>query len=441
MRKYTEIEYEKHSAMKILAGLTVFFFFSFPYAQARVQLHFPQGSLEQALFEDASDGTFHRLGLEQAALIASGVGQKDLLKYIQKIDSIQNHISLLSLRRPMKKRPVEERGRIILAYLHQTIFKKYDVDATEIQKTLDHGLFNCVSATLLFNILCERFQIKTAGMEIPTHVYSVMSGNLTGSRRFEVETTSPRGFDSVDIHKNEFIFRPDIQTWSGKRVVDKVPLIAVIYYNRGMTWIKDKNYGEALRFYLRAYLLDPQFPDLGSLLAELYTVWAHEFFSRGDFLSAIGIMKTGLAMISGEKILLEKIPLKRNLSAALLNQANIDMNQEKWTVAEARIAEASELGAYGSTLFQNRRSLYYLWGEALINRKDWSKALNLYRKANKFYPSEKGYRQNLIWVYSKVGEDFVRKRQLKEAHEWFGRAYEETKEVQFQRIELCLEKV
>ena len=115
--------------MKILAGL-MYLFFSFQCAESRVQLKFPRGSLEEALFEDASDGTFHRLGLEQAALIASGVQQKDLLYYIQKIDSIQNHISL---QWTMKKRSADQKGRIILNYLHHRIFKKYDVDATEIQ--------------------------------------------------------------------------------------------------------------------------------------------------------------------------------------------------------------------------------------------------------------------------------------------------------------------
>lgn len=337
-------------------GVSSFLLIALTCAEAGPRLYFPKGSLEEALFEDARDGTFHRLSLEQAALIASGVSSRDLLKYIQKIDSLYNHIAL---RWSMAKRSDIDKGKIILNFLHRTTFKTYHPYATEIQQTLDHGRFNCVSSTLLFNILCERFQVNTQGIEIPTHIYSGIVDPHSKKIAQEVQTTSPLGFWIKEIPYNEFISHPDIQSWKGKRFVGKVALVAVIYYNRGIYWISQKNYGKALPYYRRAYELDPSFPNLKTLLAALYNEWGNQFFETEIYLKAIETYRTGLFFL--EPHAEEPIPLEKNLTSALINQANIAIHHRQWTQAQVFLQQAKGMGHFRDVIENNEKVLYYAW--------------------------------------------------------------------------------
>lgn len=275
-------------------------------------LKLPRGSLEEALFEDAQDKRLDRLSLEQAALIASGVSQKDLPRYIQKIDSFYNQLVLAY---PMKRLSSNQKAQVILLFLHARVFKKYHPTATEIQKTLREGLYNCVSATLLFNILCERFGISTAAREVPTHVFSIFLDPIS-RKNIEVETTSPHGClisgSTRVVQRNEFIYNSHLQTWKGKRTVKGVALIAVIYYNQGIYWIHEERYLQALPFYLKAYILDPDLPDLAALLTDLYLIFANSFFERKDFGNAIRTCEEALSFIKENS---QSATLRKNLKA------------------------------------------------------------------------------------------------------------------------------
>ncbi|MBI1870584.1 MAG: tetratricopeptide repeat protein [Chlamydiae bacterium] len=289
-----------------------------------LDLTFSKGSLENTLFEDVRYQKLGRLSLEQAALIASGVSQRELPLYHQKIDALYNRIAL-SL--PFKKLPLLDRAEFILVFLHQTVFKKYDASATEIQKTLDQGLFNCVSATLLFNILCERFHIKTVGLEIPTHLDAAVLDPGRPRKFFEVQTTIPLGFWVKDSTVNEFVYDSKVQTWKGKRPVEGSRLIAVIYYNRGMDWIRQNRMEEALPFYLKAYELDPHFPDLERIIAALYVEWGNQYFKNTDYKRAVEIYSEGIEFLKDRR---KTWPiLERNRSAALLNQERMRQCLEK----------------------------------------------------------------------------------------------------------------
>lgn len=415
------------------AGLSAFLLFVISLSNAAPPMEFSKGSLEEALYEDAADGVLNRLSLEQAVFIASGVSQKELPSYIQKIDSVYNK---MAVRWPMKSLPPLQRGQVILNFLHKNIFKSYEASATEVQKTLDTGRFNCVSSTLLFNILCERFGLSTESVEVPTHLYAVLK---TPERNFRVETTIPNGFFDIHSRLNEFIYNRLIQTWKGKRTVNDVTLIAVIYYNRGLPWIRDKNYAGALPFYQRAYQLDAQFPDLSSLILDLYTSWGNVFFENQDYEKAAHIYEKGAAFLkSGD--CKSSSALKGNLTAALINTANSEMRRKHWAQASSLLQKAQTIGPLQSMIIHNQKVLFYNWGEDRIQEKMWPEALRIYQTARKIFPQEKGFRQNLIWTYAKIGEDFLKKGQTQEALAWFHQAYQETREPTFNKACQWLKK-
>lgn len=398
---------------------------------------FPRGSLEEALFEDASDGTLNRVSLEQAALIASGVSQDDLVKYIQKIDSLYNHIAL---RWPMKKLTAMERGQIILYFLHRTTLRFYDPSATEIQKALDEGRFNCVSATLLFNVLCARFGVPVQGVEIPAHVYSAVVTAQSPQGVHEVQPTVPEGFRTTSFRSAPVPAELMIETWKGKRFLNDVPLVAVIYYNRGIEWIRRNNYAAALPFYERAYILDPDFPALASLIAEIYTAWGNQFFAAGDYRAAIAKYSMGLSFVQRTGIKADRTALKANLAASYINEANAKMNESHWDDAAVLLESAWKTGVKLEVSLHNLKALYYRRGQSCVDRQDWQAALKTYREALKRFPQEDGFRKNLSWTYAKIGTLMVERQQFEQAREWFQMAYRETGESSFARLDQIVDR-
>jgi tetratricopeptide (TPR) repeat protein len=344
----------------------------------------------------------------------------------------------------MKKLTPVQKGQVILYFLHRTTLKNYQPSATELQKALDQGDYNCVSSTLLFNILCARFNVRTTGIEVPTHVYSAVLDSHPRKKIYEVQTTTPQGFwvtDQTYLKHNEFISHPHLQTWKGKRHVAEVALIAVIYYNRGIDWIRKEDYIQALPFYRRAFRLDPHFPNLTSLLAELYTGVGNQFFEKDDYSKAIQMYREGLSFFAQRKDHSDPLPLSENLTAAFINQANLAMNQKKWPQALALLQQAQNLGFFRQTILHNRKAMYYAWGQDRIDQKNWHEALSVYRNARKEFPQEKGFHQNLSWTYAKIGEELFKGHQFKRAKEWYALAYRETGEPNFMKVKKWLEKV
>src|SRR5205823_4947022 len=82
------------------------------------------------------------------------------------------------------------------AYLHKSILHGgYDLGASDLRQALDHGRFNCVTASLLFDCLAARFELKAQGLELPGHAMSRLE--LPGET-LDIETTCPRWFALID---------------------------------------------------------------------------------------------------------------------------------------------------------------------------------------------------------------------------------------------------
>ncbi len=113
--------------------------------------------LERRLFDKIHDGHFGRFSLLQAGLIAGGVdGDDELRRYCRRFDTFVE-----SLRRSGKVRGTpRERAQAVFAFLHQSILRGgYNLQASDLRQTFDHGRFNCVTASILFNCLAERFEL------------------------------------------------------------------------------------------------------------------------------------------------------------------------------------------------------------------------------------------------------------------------------------------
>ena len=80
----------------------------------------------------------------------------------------------------------QEQAQAIFEFMHRRILiAGYSRNCTDLATTLEHGRFNCVSATVLFNCLAERFDLRVCGLETPGHALSrlILPGRRTSTSR------------------------------------------------------------------------------------------------------------------------------------------------------------------------------------------------------------------------------------------------------------------
>ncbi len=197
----------------------------------------------------------------------------------------------------------ERLTRDVFESLHRELLTKpYDIDCTELGKVFATGHFNCVSATILFNVLAEKVGLDVCALEMPGHALSRVK---FGGTSMNLETTCPNWFElRTESARTDatlqrvapvaaFIARPvgqpvdaavepvvELNGASQKsqaeelREITPVQLIATIYYNQGVDFHAEGRYAEAALANIKALHLDPQSETAwGNLMAAMNN-WA-----------------------------------------------------------------------------------------------------------------------------------------------------------------------
>jgi tetratricopeptide (TPR) repeat protein len=239
--------------------------------------------LEQRLFDQIRDGRFGKFSLLEAGLIAGGVDRADeLRRYGKRFDALAE-----SLRRSGQVHgDVQEKARAVLAFLHRSILTGgYSLQASDVRQAFDGGRFNCVTASLLFNSLAERFGLKVVGLELPGHA---MSRLVLPDETLDIETTSPRWPAGIDRPSSGRPRQPP-------RTVTEVELVATIYYNRGVDLLAEKDFAAAVSANAKALRLDPRNATAkGNFLATVNN-WAIALATSGEYEKAAQLLQLGLA--------------------------------------------------------------------------------------------------------------------------------------------------
>ena len=269
--------------------------------------------LERRLFEQIQDGRFGKFSLLAAGLIAGGADRdEEVHRYCQRFDA-----QVDALRRSGEVRGTpRERAQAVFTFLHHSILRGgYNLQASDLRQTFDHGRFNCVTASLLFNCLAQRFELKAVGLEIPGHA---MSRLKLPDETLDIETTCPRWFTPVDRRSaanfppagkpaptengtataelaEQSPARRATQPRQSLRQVSEVQLVATIYYNRGVDLLAEKRYAEAADANAKAVRLDPQNATAkGNFLATINN-WAIDLATSGEYERAAELFRLGLA--------------------------------------------------------------------------------------------------------------------------------------------------
>ncbi len=245
---------------------------------SRVALEASDGA-EGGLLADAADGRLDQFSLFDAALIASGSSDAE---YAAKCRTRIERLRASVERAITDEMSVRDRAREIFRRLHAELLTgQYRATCTELHRTLDDGHYNCVTATILYRCLCEKFGVPVKTIAETGHVYC----RLEGDRPIAIQTTTTEGFAAIDAS-------------SGGREITEVQLLAKLYYNRGVSLLEQDQFRQAFDLLQIGHRLDRQDQIAWRNILACVNNWALSECDAGRFRQAAELLLRGLEMDS-----------------------------------------------------------------------------------------------------------------------------------------------
>ena len=178
----------------------------------------------------------------------------------------------------------EARAAFVFAYLHRHLLTgDYAADAYQVARTLQTGDYNCLSATILFQLFCEACDIPVRGRSEPAHVCC----ELAGARPLRIEMTLPDWQEATR--------QTNGASFADGRQVNSVHLLAKLFFNRSVQLqTRTAAYPTALAAAWMAVCLDPQDDAARQNLAACLNNWALVECEHGHLGLAEELLSAGL---------------------------------------------------------------------------------------------------------------------------------------------------
>ena len=152
-----------------------------------------------------------------------------------------------------------EQAEAALAYMHEGLLKRYDERQTGVDVLLERGSYNCVSSGVVYAILLKALGLRVWGVRTSDHAFCRVQA---GEQAFDVETTSPFGFDPGTRKE----FTDDFGTVTGysyvppsnyrdRRDIGEKQLLGLILFNRTAFASERREYLAAVPPAVDAYAL------------------------------------------------------------------------------------------------------------------------------------------------------------------------------------------
>ncbi len=231
-------------------------------------LHF-HSSFEKQLFENISNKKpFDTLGLFMA--IDKDITDKDVQRTKMNLFGPSDRFYASY----NKSKPQNKFIKDLFNFTHRSFLKKYDIDVY-FNSIENNGIYNCVTASALYSLFFERYNIQYNIKEAPTHVYLIAN---PGTSNIMIETTSPQaGYFMPDARfkksyldylvDNKSITREEIyasgediafeKNYYNQEKISIVELAALQYYNYGISLLDKKDYMGAFNQFEKSYFLYP----------------------------------------------------------------------------------------------------------------------------------------------------------------------------------------
>ena len=178
---------------------------------------------------------------------------------LQKGFEIFSSVCSLIDSRDFKALDEEEKGKRILDIIYKKILTRYEENQTRLDTALETGVYNCVSASLIYMMGAKYAGLEVRGQKTPVHAFCTVY--LSDGRKIDVETTNPFGFDpgkkeivSESDEYTEYYFVPKMKYRNRIEVSDKV-FTGLVCGNLCSDYLKSGDYGKAVPLAAFRYLL------------------------------------------------------------------------------------------------------------------------------------------------------------------------------------------
>ena len=297
---------------------------------------------EAALLRDAEDGRWDEIDLFDAALIAEGLTARE--RRAPQREKFERFAAELATLTERETDPLEK-TKIVYEYLHDVVLtEKYNLNCSSLVASLENGVFNCVSATALFNCFAARSGLEVAALETTGHAKSRVKfadsfldlettcsswerlpdkirayarpRDVANAENDENQADATASFQNVSFESRETPADAGSTTFDAStatpdaplgysytrvrkpmREIGDVELVATIYYNVGVDFYQKERFEEAIVAYVKAARLAPNNPTiLGNLKATLNN-WAIQIAMKDrNFERAIQVAEQGLLL-------------------------------------------------------------------------------------------------------------------------------------------------
>ncbi len=321
----------KHSLSLSCSILVLFFFlFSFPFALNAGETSEKVRTIpsEHAVRLSGAGGPIFLDDFIECALLFSGTEYDDLVHERAEVYSV---ISELTEAVGAEKEP-EARAEQVLLYMHRNLLTIYKERQTRLDVLLKEGSYNCVSSAILYTILLKSMGFKVWGIRTADHAFCRVQA---GERAFDVETTSPYGFDpgSKKEFKDHFgkitgfSYVPPAN-YGSRQDTDEKGLLSLILYNRSAFLSELKNYEEAVAPSVDAYTLLKDSESYDRMIVSL-TNLGSSYGIRRNYQRAVSFISAVSGDFKHEPRLKKlKQDLVHNWVIELINRGKLDEAQD-----------------------------------------------------------------------------------------------------------------
>ena len=319
----------------------------------------------KSLEEDIADGYLDEYSKIEAAFILSGITEPDSMpQYLNWYDELLAKVKSFSYN---YDDPVGS-ARTVFMYLHSTWLKTYALESTTLADVVRSKEYNCVAATILYNILSEDLGWSCKAFETPTHVYTIFNDF---GRDLIVENTSSMGFDILKNLKaySQYLakYYPESDVLkigldrlyyhenSKGREITNTELLGLLAYNRAYFAKRNNDFKQAYDFVLLAQEFNRDSRSNINFEIGLYFSWGGQLFKEKDFINAFAVYADGYYRYP------ENDGLKKNTLASFYNAQNINWLNKNWAEATRLIDEMKDLDLMQEETISNIKPILYRW--------------------------------------------------------------------------------
>lgn len=324
---------------RILSGVLLFSFIPAVFLTTAL---FAQTDLELKLARDVKNYELNDFTRVEAAFILSGAQEDSLDYYLDWYQSVKNDVEPIAYD---LSDPVASANRVF-SYLHSRWLKTYQLEATTLLDVVNRKVFNCVSATILFNLLCDDLGWTTEAFETPTHVLTIFDPY---SQKILVENTSPMGFQIVKnlqaYSRHLMQFYPENQAaqigfdriylheQNNGRVIDNTELLGLLAYNRAYFARKRGDHDQAYAYVRIAQRFNKDSRSNRQFEIGLYYEWGGELAQKGQIGDALDVF------LQASERYPNNPDFQNNARAAFFQSLSFDYQKKDWPNARDRTQE------------------------------------------------------------------------------------------------------